>query len=236
MQQDSFIPVFNWAIAELTVAERLETLKPLWKHIAPLAVPGGRALNLCCGSGAAAFLLEEAGMAVTAVDSSPRLIELAREEARRRGSAVELVQADVLGYELEANNYDLALALGNPLLDFPPERFGPFRDSLAKALKPGAHAVFEYYDGVVSHRKWSEPAERITEREPEEIASRYLGYEAALGAFKLELHNRTRDEKCIYHGYVYTIPLLRQLLAPRFTLKRSHSLSDYKFLDVHVRD
>ena len=235
MPEDDYLPVFNWAITELTVGERLKSIQPLWQHIEPLVAPGMRVLDLCCGSGAAAFLAEERGAAVMAVDSSPLLIAQGREEATRRGSAVEFVQADVLGRRYSAGEYDLALLLGNPLIDFPPELFNGFRDNLAAALKPEGRAVLEFYDGVKAMQSWAEPVEQVREREPEEIASRFTGYDAAAGAFKLEAHNRTRGERCSYRGYVYTLPLLRQLLAPRFALEQSHALADWKFLDVYKR-
>jgi hypothetical protein len=63
----------------------------------------------------------------------------------------------------------------------------------------------------------------------------FSGYDAQLGAFTYRLHNRTRDEHCTYYGYVYTIPLLRQLLKPRFLLDESHRLGDWKFLDIFVK-
>jgi len=124
MADDRYVPVFNWPIGELTLSERTKSLAPLWEHIAPLVQPGMRALDLCCGSGAAAFRLEDAGAAVTAIDSSPLLIGEARTEAARRNSAVEFIQADVLDYRFETVAWDLALVLGNPIIDFPPERFG----------------------------------------------------------------------------------------------------------------
>jgi SAM-dependent methyltransferase len=235
MPEDRYVPVFNWEITELTVSERLKSIQPVWTLIAPLVAPGMRVLDLCCGSGAAAFLAEERGAAVAAVDSSPLLIEQGRAEAARRGSAVEFIQADVLGMRFEENAYDLALVLGNPFVDFEPGRFGAFRDNLAAALKPEGRAVLEFYDGVRSMQSWAEPAEQVREREPEEIASRFVGYDAAAGAFKLEAHNRTRDERSTYHGYVYTLPLLRQLLAPRFALEQPHELAEWKFLDVYTR-
>jgi SAM-dependent methyltransferase len=194
-----------------------------------------RVLDICCGSGAAAFLAAEGGAEVTALDSSPLLIEQGRTENGRRDAAVTFIQADALDYEFEAGACDLALILGNPFLDFPPTRLGGFRDRVHAALRPRARLVAEYYDGFRNFRKWSDPVEQVTEQEPEEIATRYLGYDPELGAFTLELHNRTRDERCIYHGYVHTIPSLRLWLEPRFALEASHRLADWKFLDVFVK-
>lgn len=233
MDKTDYIPVFNWMIPELTVAERMKTLQGFWQHIEPYIKPGGRALDLACGSGAAAFMLAEAGMQVTAVDSSPLLIEQGKEENAKRKADVEFIRADVLGCKYDEGAYDLALVLGNPLLDFPPERFAGFRDNVASALKPGAHVIFEYFDNVANCSKWIERGDHST---PEGFAMNFKGYDANLGAYTWELHNPELDERCTYHGYVYTIPLLRQLLAPRFELAASHRLAAWKFLDLWVRE
>jgi SAM-dependent methyltransferase len=235
MDDEYYVQVFNWAITELTVAERTKTLQKFWHHIAPLIKPGMRVLDLCCGSGAAAFLLADIGAQVTAIDSSPLLIEQGQTENSIRKASVNFIQADVLDYRFEQGSFDLAVVLGNPILDFPPDRFGKFCDGVAHALKPGARIVLEYFDGVENCLKWADPPERITEHEPEEIAMRFTGYDAQLGAFSFRLHNRTRDEYCSYQGYVYTIPLLRQLLKPQFVLDESYRLADWKFLDVFVK-
>jgi demethylmenaquinone methyltransferase/2-methoxy-6-polyprenyl-1,4-benzoquinol methylase len=56
-----------------------------WKRrVAELAAvqPGSRALDLCCGTGDIAFALAQRGAAVTGLDFSPAMLEIA--EARRR--------------------------------------------------------------------------------------------------------------------------------------------------------
>jgi len=48
--------------------------------------PGQRVLDVGCGTGNAALIAARAGAEVTAVDPSPRLLDVARAQARREGS------------------------------------------------------------------------------------------------------------------------------------------------------
>ncbi|WP_315093438.1 class I SAM-dependent methyltransferase [uncultured Cellulomonas sp.] len=56
-----------------------------------LGVTGGRAVDVCCGTGRMSALLDEAGFSVTGIDSSPEMLD----EARRAVPAVVLHQGDV---------------------------------------------------------------------------------------------------------------------------------------------
>jgi SAM-dependent methyltransferase len=61
----------------------------------PEALPPGRALDIGCGTGRDAVHLAQHGWRVTAVDSTPRALELARERARREGVEVDWRAGDV---------------------------------------------------------------------------------------------------------------------------------------------
>ncbi|MHC4143056.1 MAG: class I SAM-dependent methyltransferase [Planctomycetota bacterium] len=84
--------MFDWAIEELT-----PVIAP---HLAPLYRAGDSVVDLCCGTGPVAFMLEAQGAHVTGIDCAPGMIEQARQEAARRGSRVEFIQADVLALDL----------------------------------------------------------------------------------------------------------------------------------------
>ncbi|HEX6310142.1 MAG TPA: class I SAM-dependent methyltransferase [Acidimicrobiia bacterium] len=69
----------------------------------------GRAVDLAAGEARNAIWLAERGWAVTAIDYSAVALERAARLAEARGVSVELVQADVTTYALEARAYDLVL-------------------------------------------------------------------------------------------------------------------------------
>lgn len=68
-----------------------------------------KAIDLGCGAGNYAIYLASRGFDMTGVDISPRAIELARENARRRGVACRFVTADLLG---ELNLSEVGQAYG----------------------------------------------------------------------------------------------------------------------------
>jgi len=75
-------------------------------------IPPGRVLELGCGTGTNSAYLAQRGFAVTAVDISPRAIELARERARREGVSVEFIIADVTTLEAPPVPYDFIFDRG----------------------------------------------------------------------------------------------------------------------------
>ena len=74
--------------------------------------PGKPILDLCTGTGDLALTLDRAAKgecAVTGSDFSPRMLELARKKAAKRGAAarVEFVEADAQHLPFPADHYDL---------------------------------------------------------------------------------------------------------------------------------
>ena len=61
--------------------------------------PPGRALDLACGTGRNALYLAEKGYDVTAVDISPRAIQLAETMAREKGLKISWLVADLDNYD-----------------------------------------------------------------------------------------------------------------------------------------
>lgn len=81
----------------------------------PLAVqvanslPAGRALDLACGTGHNALWLAQHGWSVTAVDGSPKAIEILRNRAGRSGVTIDTQIADLakLAFPIKSAYYDL---------------------------------------------------------------------------------------------------------------------------------
>jgi demethylmenaquinone methyltransferase/2-methoxy-6-polyprenyl-1,4-benzoquinol methylase len=103
-----------------TIADRYDLITVLlsygrdrrWKRrLVSLAGPlvGRRALDLACGTGDIAFLLDDEGARVTGLDLTPRMIELAIGKARGRGvrHAPGFVVGDMTGLPFAASCFDL---------------------------------------------------------------------------------------------------------------------------------
>ena len=79
--------------------------------LAGIAAPEGRTvLDLCCGPGRHAVPLARRGMRVTGVDRTRFLLDRARERVRLAGVTIELIEADMRGFQRPAA-YDLALSM-----------------------------------------------------------------------------------------------------------------------------
>ncbi len=98
----------------------------------------GDVLELACGSGHWTPMLAARGRSVTAVDAAPEMLALARR--RVRGLPVELVQADVFGWQ-PPRRYDTVF-FAFWLTHVPPARFAAFWSTVAAALAPGGRACF----------------------------------------------------------------------------------------------
>ena len=102
-----------------------------------LLPPKGRALDIATGSGRNALYLASLGFRVTGVDVSRVAVALCREKADRLGLTVETVVADLEGYRLPVDTYDLVI------------NFHYLQRSLAgpivQALKQGGVLFFESF-------------------------------------------------------------------------------------------
>ena len=101
--------------------------------------PVGDVVELACGTGLWTERLVAHADQITAIDSSPEAIELARE---RVGEAptVEYVQADLFAWEPE-RCYDVCF-FAFWLSHVPEERFASFWEKVERALKPDGRVFF----------------------------------------------------------------------------------------------
>jgi SAM-dependent methyltransferase len=101
--------------------------------------PPRRVLDVCCGTGQMAHLLQQAGYTVTGVDGSPEMIQY----ARRNAPGCELIVADVRAFTVPVP-CDLALCMYDSLnhlmsVDDLRQAF----QSVRGALAPGAPFLFD---------------------------------------------------------------------------------------------
>jgi SAM-dependent methyltransferase len=229
------IPIFDWVAPELSIEARAAFIEQIRPHLLELIRPGDAVLDLCCGTGPVAFMLEEHGAQVTGLDLAPGLIATAREEAERRGSKIEFIQADVLTRNLGEARYDAVLCLGDPFHDFPHDRLPDLRDRVARALRGDGPFVIHYMDGVLRLQSRMKNPEEIVQEEPYRIRKIFKAYDPVRAAYTAEYHNLTLGEMYLYTGYIHTGPSIRSALQPRFALKRSIRLDEHDFLDVYAK-
>ena len=72
-------------------------------------LPGGKALDLACGTGRNSFFLAEKGYEVTAIDVSPTAIEMAKNKAREKGLTINWIIADLDRFKI-SGRYDVVLS------------------------------------------------------------------------------------------------------------------------------
>ena len=234
MAQDQPIAPFDWFANQFTSKRGEEFAEKIYPYMKAYLKPGDRVVDLCCGAGSITIFLEEQGAQVTGIDLAPGLIDLAREEAARRGAKADFIHASVLTYPLGEGVYDLAVCFGNPLCDFPHPSFPQFRDRVFEALKPGGHFVLEYIDGLERVAFMSEPKEVVEQGVDSQIVRRFMEYDPVTSAFKMQYHRLSTNETYECTEYVYVGPLIHLLMEVRFELVQSTTLA-HSFLDVYVR-
>ncbi len=114
------------------MSERLRTI------VGGLGVePGARALEIGCGHGVAAAFLLEAGARVTAVDRSPKMIEVARRRCAAWPEA-EFFVMELEALDLGERRFDTVLAVRVGLFHREPARA---RKLVEPWLAPGGRIV-----------------------------------------------------------------------------------------------
>ena len=226
------IALYEWIIERFTIAGRADFVEHLAPTFEQLVEPRARALDLCCGAGPFSFLFERLGADVTGLDNAAFMIDLARQEAGRRGSGVEFVLADALKHDLGVRRYDLVAFMGNTISDFPLEAAVGLVDRVETALRPGGRFVIHYIDGAYSFIEGSYPKEEVEQLEPVKITRRFKTYRAEDSAIVETYRNESTQEECDYTGYLYTAPMVRGIIGARLSLEQSIRLSERSFVDV----
>ena len=130
------------ADTEILVEKALEWMKP-----------GARVLDIGTGSGAIAVSLAKLGRQaqVTAVDVSDRALEIARQNAKRNGAAVEFVKSDCFS-ALKGRKYDMIVS--NP----PYISEDEMRGLMPEVTREPELALFGGADGLDFYRRISREA------------------------------------------------------------------------------
>lgn len=117
--------------------------------------PNATVLDLGCGPGAHAVAFAKRGHRVTGVDSSRRLLDRARDAARREGVAVEWVEADMREFERPAT-FDLVCSLYASFGYFDDAQNRTVLEKVRASLMPGAVLVLDVMGREATARHWQE--------------------------------------------------------------------------------
>ncbi len=141
---------------------------------------GACALDYACGSGAASFLMAEAGAQVVGIDISEVSIRIAEQEAARRGLPAKFHVMDCEALDFPAHTFDL-IHVSGVLHHLDLQRAYP---ELARVLKPSgtvlcreplAHnPIFQSYRKLTPHLRTAYEAEHILRRRDVLAARRHF--------------------------------------------------------------
>lgn len=103
--------------------------------------PGGKALDICCGTGDFAFSLYKAVGplgSVTGLDFSRRMLDVAREKARRKGIPVDFTWGDATSLHFNNDSFD-AVTVGFGVRNI--EDLDKVFSEMCRVTKPGGKVV-----------------------------------------------------------------------------------------------
>ncbi len=138
------------------------------------ASPGTRALDVACGTGDLAFALQARGAAVTGLDVTHRMLQLARARVTGDVGHPHFVVGDMMALPFQDGEFDLVTA-GYGLRNVP--ELAPAIDELQRVLKPG---------GMLLSLDFDRPANRV-------VRALYLGYLTVIGSALGFLLHRDQD-------------------------------------------
>jgi SAM-dependent methyltransferase len=228
--------VYEWILhSTFTVSAREQSLQSASLHLSTFVGPNDEILDLCCGSGFASFWFEKQGAKVTGIDFAPYMIALAREEAVRRKSSVQFIEADIFAQDLGQGCYDLVSCFGNSISDFPLSDFAKLGMKIARALKPGGRFVLDYHDGSYEFMQGRGALKGVYQETPEPITFRYKEYLPEIGAYVHTIRNEARGEEYDRRGYMYTVPTVHLAMSRALEVEEHIILDKNHFMDVFGR-
>lgn len=146
---DNYLPLYEDGVYELTAsaAGTLSNSRADAEHIAELLDLSGddRILDLACGHGRVANILDEAGYDVHGLDASRGLLDVAREEATTpEGPAY--VRGDMRRLPYEADRFDAVYNIFNSFGYFSDEENEQVLSEIARAVKDDGRVLMEIVD------------------------------------------------------------------------------------------
>ena len=243
-------PDQHFAVASSTVAENIRlyqwiedrfapgspeaeaALEMVGPYVRPFVTLGSHALDLCCGAGAWSLWMAELGARVVGVDVATHMIQRAHAEAARRNLSAAFVVGDVSNHDHGADQFDVALLMGNSIADLSHPDFESTVRMVRKALVPGGRFLVHYLDGrryLADARAEGGGVELET---PERITWVFTEHRPEDGCWVATYTNETTGERYEYTTFVHTAESLRAVLEPEFELEESFPVGTRSSFDV----
>ncbi|HOL12245.1 MAG TPA: class I SAM-dependent methyltransferase [Bacillota bacterium] len=135
-----FAKIYDDVMSDVPYDEWLDYVMAIWEYhsFSPETV-----LDLACGTGNMSIRLARKGYKVTGVDSSPQMLEVAKEKAEREGLSISFINQDMRTLKIE-EQFDSVICLFDSLnyLLEPSDVKSCFR-SVFDVLKPGGYFIFD---------------------------------------------------------------------------------------------
>jgi SAM-dependent methyltransferase len=186
-REDAFDDDYLYFYEELLTPERTAAeVELIWKLLE--LEPELELLDLACGHGRIANPLAERGVRVTGLDATPRFLELARENAARRGVEVEYVEGDMRSIPW-SGRFDRVLSWFTSFGYFSDDENRKVIAGAFRALRPGGLLAVELNNMLRLLQVYAD--EVVTERGDDRMIDRHQ--------FDIQT-SRSLDERTIIRG------------------------------------
>jgi ubiquinone/menaquinone biosynthesis C-methylase UbiE len=167
----------------------------VFRHVTD--VRGKTVLDVGCGTGLYSIRLAEAGADVTAVDISPKMIEIARTKAQDRGQYIWYDQADMAQLPYANRTFDTVVSI--TALEFAADPLQALME-MARVLRPGGKLIV----GVLNNDSpWADARRERAKREESIYGSAQFLSSSDL---RLLFHRTGTFGALTMESCVYTLP------------------------------
>ncbi len=185
----------SWYMTPLGAYEDELERALVFRHV--VDIRGKTVLDVGCGTGLYSIRLAEAGADVTAVDISPKMIEIARSKAQDRGQYIWFDQADMAQLPYPNRTFDMVVSI--TALEFAGDQLQALME-MARVLRPGGKLVV----GVLNNDSpWADARRERAKREESIYGSAHFVSSSDL---RLLFHRTGTFGALTMESCVYTLP------------------------------
>ena len=196
---------------------------------------GKRILDIACGGGVLAHVLEGQGRQYVGVDKNPDMIQAAKSAGGKLGQQSIFILGDAKSVNLE-DVFDTVTILGNALIHFNPSELSEILRHMKGNTKAGSHFLAEYRDVVsmLFDRRWSM---RFTDRLGRRVTTSLTrGIDAERGEISIDSTRKGYGPLRFAHA-VWSPFILESVMSGLSwsLVRRTRTKTPYVWLDVYRR-